>query len=87
MVFSKYNFSNTYFGAQDHSSSDGGIGAAEPYMFNKSGNSFLAKAGVQFTKNLAAFVSVQSSVSKTQEGYFELSSTAAQIGINYFFNF
>jgi hypothetical protein len=85
IVLSKYNFSNPYLGSQNHDGSESDIEANNPYFFNTFDDTFIFKAGVQFTKNLAIFASYQSGVSSTKGGYFQLSSTCEQVGLNYIF--
>ncbi|HEY4197083.1 MAG TPA: hypothetical protein VGM63_16185 [Mucilaginibacter sp.] len=85
VVFSFFNFSNSYLGSQAQPNSATDIQTNNPYQFNGFDNSFLFKAGVQFSKNWGIFGQYESGVGITRNGYWALSSVSEQVGINYFF--
>ncbi|MFB9843460.1 outer membrane protein [Mucilaginibacter ginsenosidivorans] len=87
VAFYSFSYSNVYFGSQNHDGSQALIAANNPFVFEKGDNAFIFRAGIQFTKNLVVTGSYQTPVSNTNGGYFELSSTTAQVGINYLFEF
>jgi len=87
IAFYSFNYANAYFGSQNHDGSQALIAANNPFVFEKGDNAFIIRAGVQFTKNLVIIGSYQTPVSNTNGGYFELSSTVAQVGLNYLFEF
>ena len=87
MEFSKISFTNSYFGTQNHDGSESDLPKANPFFFNTEDNSFVFKAGVQFTQNLEIFANYQTSTATTNGGYFQLNSTCAQVGLLYLFNF
>lgn len=87
IVFYKLNYSNIYFGSQNHDGSVDQVAANNPFFFEKGDNAFIVRAGVQFTKNLVITGSYQTPVNNTNGGYFRLSSTSAQVGLNYLFEF
>ena len=82
--FTRFSFTNSFFGSQNPSVSDQGIGAAEPYFFSTYDTSFLLTAGVKFGKNFGAFLKYISKSNTTQTGYFQLNSSIEQAGITYF---
>ncbi|HTD38976.1 MAG TPA: hypothetical protein VK671_00045, partial [Mucilaginibacter sp.] len=85
LELSFYNFSNAYLGSQSQPNSASDIEENNPYFFNKTDNSFLFKMGVQIHKNWGIFAQYTSGVAITQGGYFQMSSTCEQIGLNYYF--
>lgn len=85
LSLSHYSYSNAYLGSQSQPNSASDIESNEPYFFHNIDNSFLLKAGVQIHKNWGIYVQYLSGVSVTQGGYFQMSSTCEQVGINYFF--
>lgn len=85
MVISHYDFSDIYFGSQNHDGSEANVAANSPFLFNTQDDTFLLKAGVQFMRHLLIFGSVQSNVAGTRGQYFQLSSNYEQVGINYIF--
>lgn len=85
LIISELNFSNAYLGSENHDNSEAQLTAAEPFFFYKSGDAFLIKAGVQFTKNIAIFINYQSSMVVSQNTYFGLYSTSTQLGLIYLF--
>ncbi|HTI61231.1 hypothetical protein [Mucilaginibacter sp.] len=87
LIFYKLSYSNVYFGSQNHDGSQALIAANNPFVFEKGDNAFMFRAGVQFTRNLVITGSYQTPVNNTNGGYFELSSTVAQVGLNYLFEF
>lgn len=86
LVFSKFSFTNSYFGTQSHDGSESDLATTNPFFFSNWDNSFVLKAGVQFTKNFEVFANYQTSTNTTNGGYFQLVSTTAQVGLIYLFN-
>ncbi|MGN6638501.1 MAG: hypothetical protein ACTHJ8_06285 [Mucilaginibacter sp.] len=84
--FSKFSFTNSYFGTQSHDDSESGLASTNPFFFSSWDNSFVLKAGVQFTKNLEVFANYQTGANSTNGGYFQLNSTSAQVGLIYLFD-
>lgn len=85
IVFSHYNYSNAYFGTQNHDGSEGGIADNNPFVFNTSDNSFIGKLGAQFGSHFLIYGAIQSKVSATLPDYYALTATYSQVGINYLF--
>ena len=85
LIFYKLSYSNVYFGSQNHDGSQAQIAANNPFVFEKGDNAFMFRAGVQFTRNLVITGTYQTPVNNTNGGYFSLSSTIAQVGLNYLF--
>jgi len=79
------NYSNSYLGSQSQPNSATDIQANDPYFFLNTADAFIIKAGVQIHKNWGIFAQYASSVDVTNGGYFQLSSTCEQIGVNYYF--
>jgi hypothetical protein len=84
-VFIHSLYSNIYFGSQNHDGSEADIAAKSPFYFNGGNNAFIVRAGVQFTRHLQIFGSVQSIVDVTQDAYFQMTGKSEQVGINYLF--
>jgi hypothetical protein len=80
-----YTFSNSYLGSQSQPNSASDIQATDPYFFNTADNLFVFKAGVQFYKNWGIFAQYLGGATVTRGGYFQMSSSGEQIGLNYFF--
>jgi hypothetical protein len=85
LSFSYFKFSNQYLGSQSQPNSATDIQTNNPYFFNTADDSFILKAGVQFGIHWGICAQYLSNVSITRGGYFQLSSSDEQIGINYFF--
>lgn len=79
------SFSNSYLGSQKQPNSATDIEQNSPYYFNKIDDTFVLKAGVQIHGNWGIFAQYMTSVADTKAGYFDLSSTIEQVGINYYF--
>jgi hypothetical protein len=79
------NYSNPYLGSQAQPNTSADIEAANPYFFIKSGDVFVLKAGVEIQKHWGIFGQYSSSLDVTNGGYFQMSSTCMQIGLNYSF--
>ncbi|HKB44178.1 MAG TPA: hypothetical protein VKC90_07305, partial [Chitinophagaceae bacterium] len=47
IAFTRFIYSNAYFGSQNPNISDGGVGSSDPYYFNRTDGSFLLKAGAK----------------------------------------
>ena len=54
-------------------------------MLNKFDDSFLLKVGVQIHKNWGIYAQYLGGIAVTNGGYFQMSSSCEQVGINYFF--
>lgn len=78
-----HTYSNATFGPQNPKDSFDGTAENDPYNFNKLDNPFFGTVGVQFSKHWEVFVNYLSSTATTNGGYFQLSNTSEQIGINY----
>ena len=78
-----HTYSNATFGPQNPKDSFDGTAENNPYNFNKLDNPFFGTVGVQFSKHWEVFVNYLSSTATTNGGYFQLSNTSEQIGINY----
>lgn len=87
LEFSKFSFSNGYFGTQNHDGSESDLATTNPFFFSNWDDSFVFKAGIQFTKNFQIFANYQSSTLTTRDSYFAMTSTCAQVGVLYLFNF
>ncbi len=85
LSFTVFNFSNPYLGSQSQPNSATDIQANNPYFFNTADDGFLLKAGVQFGSHWGIFAQYVSNIAITKGGYFQLSSSNDQVGLNYFF--
>jgi len=85
VTFSKYSFSNAYFGSQSEPNTASDISANNLFYFHKSDDTFLFKIGLQIYKNWGIFGQYSSGVAVDEGGYFAMSSKAARFGINYYF--
>ncbi len=86
IIFSHFSYSNVYFGGQDRSNAEAAaVAAGEPFIFENNDNSFILRAGLQFSKHLVLIGSYQTTVNNTNVGYFSLTSSASSVGINYIF--
>jgi len=83
--FSLNNYSNSYLGSQSQPNSATDIEANDPYIFLKTDNGFLFKLGVQVHKNWGIYFQYLTGLSVTNGGYFQMTSTCEQVGLNYFF--
>lgn len=81
--FSKY--SNVYYGPQDPSQSNA-VFDSNPFDLKTVDDIFMIKAGAKIGQRWAIFVNYIGSTYTTQPGYFSLTSTCKQVGLNYFFN-
>src|SRR5579863_2440135 len=81
MVFIHFNYSNAYYGSQNHDNSVASIAANNPFWFNSGDNAFMIKGGIQFTRHLAIFVDYMSTTSPSQDTYYSLSAKCAQVGL------
>jgi hypothetical protein len=79
------NFSNTYFGPANNSSTGGPSSATEPFAFNGSDNAFVLKAGFKLHSHLEVFFNYYTSEPTTAGGYFSFNNTTNQLGLSYFF--
>lgn len=85
VAFSKYSFSNIYFGSQSQPNSASDIQANDLFYFHKADDTFLFKLGMQVQKYWGIFGQYSSGVAVDEGGYFAMSSKAVRIGINYYF--
>jgi len=85
VVFSRFSYSNAYFGTQNRDGSEANIATNEPFSFAGSDNAMLAKAGVQIGRHFLIYGTVEGNVTVTENAYFGLSSSYKQVGINYLF--
>jgi len=85
IIYSLYIYRNAHFGSQDPKVDDNGIGAAEPFYFNNSDDSFAGQVGAQFGKKFEIFVNYATSTATSRGGYWQLSSQNTRAGIIYLF--
>ncbi|HEY8999843.1 MAG TPA: hypothetical protein VIM89_00725 [Mucilaginibacter sp.] len=85
LAFNFFTFSNPYLGSQSRPNSAADIEANEPYLFNSTDNGFVFKVGAQFNKHWGIYGQYLTGASLTNQGYFMLSSTCEQVGVNYYF--
>ena len=81
----RYSYNNAHFGSQDPAVNDNGIGAAEPFFFNSSDDSFTGQVGVQIDKRFEIFANYATSTATSKGGYWQLGSQNTQAGIIYLF--
>ena len=85
-VYSHFSYSNAYYGGQDRSNAAAAaVAASSPFVFENTDNAFILRAGVQFSKHFMIIGSYQTTSNNTNGGYFILSSTATELGVNYIF--
>ncbi|MGZ3873120.1 MAG: hypothetical protein ACXVJD_09400 [Mucilaginibacter sp.] len=83
LVLTYFNFTNSYFGTQDHTNVPGF--PKEPFLFSKSDAAFLLKAGVRIHKNMEIYFNYITSESTSESPYFAFYNTNMQAGVSYFF--
>ncbi|HZX59874.1 MAG TPA: hypothetical protein VFE54_14155 [Mucilaginibacter sp.] len=83
-AISFFKYTNSSYGPQQPNAAYQGT-ADNPYFFNNFDSGLVVKAGIKFNKRWAVFGSYFSNVAVTQAGYFSLTSSCKQIGLNYFF--
>ena len=79
-----FNYSNSFYGPQQPNSAYQGT-SDNPYFFNNFDSGLVLRAGIKFGKRWTIFGNYFSNVAATQAGYFSLTSSCKQIGLNYFF--
>lgn len=82
VLFTYFKFSNSYYRSQDPGNPN--AIASDPYDFNEFDNPIMLKAGMQFFKRFGIFVNYLTSVPTTRGGFFDLSNSGLQIGLNYY---
>jgi hypothetical protein len=85
IFFTKFKYSNVYFGGQTQTTQTANFAAQNPYDFNTFDNQILLKAGFRIGKRWGVFGNYLSPVSTTRHGYFQLNKDSEQFGINYYF--
>jgi len=83
--YTRYSYSNAHFGSQDPAVNDNGIGAAEPFYFNSSDDSFTGQVGIQIDKRFEIFANYATSTATTAGGYWQLNNQNTQVGFIYLF--
>lgn len=83
--YSIYRYSNAYFGSQDPKVNDNGIGAAEPFLFATSDDSFVGQVGLQLSQKFEIFANYATGTNTTHGGYWQLNNQNTQIGVIYLF--
>jgi len=80
------SFSNAYFGPVKSGDPQNDLQLSDnPFILDNFDDTFMIKAGVQFTRNLALTADYQFSTVSSRSPYFQLSSAYTEIGLNYFF--
>ncbi|MDR3693471.1 hypothetical protein [Mucilaginibacter sp.] len=75
------NYTSVYF--QNQNSVNGT--PLEQYDFNRFNNTFLLKAGFRIQKSWEIYFNYYTATPSTKGGYFQLSNSLKQVGVNYFF--
>jgi len=82
---SYFKHSNSYFGSQARPNSAPEFQESVPYFFNSFDSNLLVKIGVEINKKWGIFAQYISSEAVTKGGYFQMDSTAKQVGVSYIF--
>jgi hypothetical protein len=83
-TLSIFKYSNSYYGPSVPNPAYNAE-LTNLFDFNKFDDMFLVKAGVQVGKRWIIYGSYYSNTATTRGGYFQLSSSSKQIGLNYLF--
>lgn len=83
LILTYFNFTNSYFGTQDHMNVPGF--PEEPFLFSKSDAAFLLKAGVRIHQNIEIYFNYITSESTSESPYFAFYNTNMHAGVSYFF--
>ena len=85
IALSLFKYSNVYYGPQNPNQSNV-IFDSNPFDLKAFDDIFMIKAGAKIGERWGIFANYIASTYTTQAGYFSLTSSCKQVGLDYFFN-